>query len=93
MRWANVEVSRDRIAAVDLDAGALHVGQHAHQRPLQRLVDGGHALGREPRLQHHPQPQRDVGVLAGVFGRLVERHLREGLVGLLGAGRMLAAPA
>ena len=65
--------------AVDLDAGALHLGEDADQRPLQRLVDGRHALGGEARLQHHPQPQRHVGVLGGVLRRLVERHLRERL--------------
>ena len=51
------------------------VGDDRNQRPLQRLVDGRHALGGEARLQHHPQAQRDVGVFGGVLGRLVERHL------------------
>ena len=81
------EPRQDRL--VDLDAGALHVAQDRHHRPLQRLVDGGHALGREPGLEHHPQAQRHVRVLGGVLGRLVERHLRKGLVGFLGAGRVL----
>ena len=53
------------------------------QRPLQRLVDGHHALGGEARLQHHPQAQRDVGILGGVLRRLVERHLRERALGFL----------
>ena len=74
---------------VDLHAGTLHLGEHRDQGPLQRLVDGRHALGGEAGLQHHPQPQRHVGVLGGVLRRLVERHLAEGLVRLLGAGRML----
>ena len=75
--------------SVDLDSRAFHVRQHAHQRPLQRLVHAGHALRCEAGLQCHPQAQRDVGILAGVFGRLLERHLREGLVGLLRTRRML----
>ena len=87
-RCANVPDSRERMARVDLDAGALHVGDDGNQRPLQRLVDRRHALGGEPRLQHHPQPQRHVGVLGGVLGRLVDRHLRERLLGLLGARRV-----
>ena len=63
---------------VDLDAARFHARQHRHQRPLERLVDVGHVLGDEPRLQHQPQPQRHVGVLGRVFRRLVERHLGDG---------------
>ncbi len=81
------EPRQDRL--VDADAGALHVAEDRHHRPLQRLVDRGHVLGGEPGLEHHPQTQRHVRVLGGVLGRLVERHLREGLVGFLGAGRVL----
>ena len=42
--------------AVDRNAAPLHPRQHADQRPLQRLVHSRHVLGRQPRLQHPPQP-------------------------------------
>ena len=42
--------------AVDPDAGPLHLGDHGHERALERLVDRRHALGGEPRLQHLPEP-------------------------------------
>ena len=59
---------------VDRDAAPLHARQHRHQRPLQRLVDVGHVLGDQARLEHVPQPQRHVGVFGRVFGRLLDRH-------------------
>ena len=46
--------------------------EHRHQRPLQRLVDGGDVLGRQPGFQRAPQPQRHVGVLGGIFRRLLD---------------------
>ena len=58
--------------AVDRNAAPLHARQHRRHGALQRLVDGGDVLGRQPRLQRVPQPQRHVGVLGGVFGRLVD---------------------
>ena len=67
MRWENVEVSRDRIDLSTLTPARSMSPSTGDQRPLQRLVDGRHALGREARLQHHPQPQRHVGVLGGVL--------------------------
>ncbi len=33
--------------AVDRNAAPLHIGEHAQQRPLQRLVDVEHVLGRQ----------------------------------------------
>jgi hypothetical protein len=44
------------------------------QRPLQRLIDGGHVLGRKARLQHIPQPQQHVGVFGGVGRGAVDLH-------------------
>ena len=67
--------------AVDLDARALHVGEHRQQRPLQRLIDGGHAFGGEARLQRQPQPQRHVGVFGCVFRGLVDRYAGERAIG------------
>ena len=89
MRWENVEVSRDRIALSTFTPARSISPSTGDHGPLQRLVHRRHALGREARLQHHPQPQGDVRVLGGVLRRLVERHLAEGLVRLLGAGRVL----
>ena len=40
--------------AVDRDAAPLHPRQHRDQRPLQRLIDRGHALGDQARLEHAP---------------------------------------
>ena len=40
--------------AVDRDAAPLHPRQHRDQRPLQRLIDRGHALGDKARLEHLP---------------------------------------
>ena len=53
---------------------------HRDQRPVdasrRRVVD---ALVRQARLQQHPmQPPGHVGILGGIVGRLVERHLAEG---------------
>ena len=57
---------------VDGDAAPLHVCEHGEERPLQRLVNGEHALGRKPRLEHLPQPQHDVGLLGGIGRCLVD---------------------
>ena len=48
------------------------MGQYAQQRPLQSLIHIEHALRRQPRFEHLPQPQRDVGVLGGEFRRLAD---------------------
>ena len=74
--------------AVDFDAGLLHRDDDRHQRPLERFIDVGHAFGREPRLQLHPQPQRDVGIFGGVFGRFGDRHAGKCLVGFFRARRV-----
>src|SRR5690606_31886888 len=63
---------------VDEDAGALHVGDHRDERPVLRLVDGGHTLARKARLEVQPQAKRDISVFGGIAGRLVERDLVEG---------------
>ncbi len=46
-------------------------------------------LGDEARLEHLPQPQRHVGILGGVFGRLVDRRVLEALLRLAGAGHFV----
>ncbi len=48
-------------------------GENGRKRPLQRLIDRGDGFGREPRFQDHPEPQADIGLLAGIFGGA--RHL------------------
>ena len=72
--------------AVDRNAAPLHAGEHRDQRPLQGLVDRHHVLGDEAGFEHLPQPQRHVGILGGVFGRLVDRHIGEADMALAGAG-------
>ena len=56
--------------------------EHAKERPLQRLVYGEHMLGRQPWLEHLPQPQHDVGALGGVNCRLVDADAVERDLGL-----------
>ena len=73
--------------AVDRDAAPFHPRQHGHQRPLQRLVDRGHALGDQARLQHAPQPQDHVGVFGRIGGRPVDRDLIEAELVLAAAGQ------
>ena len=72
--------------AVDGNAAPLHARQHRRHGALQRFVDGGDVLGRQPRFERVPQPQRHVGVLGGVFGRLVDGDAIEGHLRLAGAG-------
>ena len=46
-------------------------------------------LGGEPRFEHLPQPQRRVGVLGGIFGRLVNLDAVERHFGLAGLGDLV----
>ena len=62
----------------DGNAGALHLGEHRNQRPLQRFVDGHAPFGDQPRLQQHMEAQSDVGTLRRVAGGRRYRHLFEG---------------
>ncbi len=75
--------------AVDGDAAALHVAEHGDQRALQRLIDARLALGDEAGLQHAPQPQRDVGILGGIGGGLVDGGLVEADLALALAADLL----
>ena len=75
--------------AVDGNAAPLHAREHRNERPLQRFVDCGHALGGQPRLEHLPQPQRDVGILGGVFGRLGDIDAVERDLGFSSAGDLI----
>ena len=68
---------------------AFHVGEHRDERAVQRLIDGGNALLVKARLEHLPQAERHIGVLGGIFGRLVERNAIEGDLLLAGAGDLL----
>jgi hypothetical protein len=75
--------------AVDGNAAPLHAREHWNERPLERLVNVAHALGDETRLEHVPQPQRDVGILGGVFGGLLDWHAIEGKLGFSRAGDLV----
>src|SRR4029078_6980608 len=44
---------------LDLDAGALHLGEHWSERPLEGLGDGSNGLGRTPRLSGQPKPESE----------------------------------
>jgi hypothetical protein len=64
--------------AVDQHAVMLHLEQHRHERLLDLLVDAKQpGLLSELRVQRLVQLQRDVRVLGGVLGRLVDGHLVE----------------
>ena len=62
---------------IDDDAGHFHARQHRHQRPLQRLVDGALAHGRQPRLEQQPEPQRHVGIFRRIVGGAAQLHAVE----------------
>ena len=47
------------------------------------------ALGDQARFEQHPQAQGDIGILAGIFGGLVEGHLGEGLLRVPGPATSL----
>ncbi len=63
--------------AVDLDALPLHLGDDRRERPLDRLVERGHALADEAPPEQRMQAQHHVGKLGGVVPGLVERGLGE----------------
>ena len=79
--------------ALDPDAGPLHQRQHRRDRPLQGLVDGVDVLGDQPWLEHEPEPQADIGLLAGKFGGARDRHAVEGDGGAAGAHDLLVGEA
>ena len=81
--------------AIDLDPRILHRRDRRHHRPLDRLVERGHVLAHEPRLEQHMQPQRRVGALAGEIASPRGRDLGEadrvppGAEDLLGRGQIV----
>ena len=75
--------------AVDLDPGILHRGNDRRQRPFDRLVERGHPLAHQPRLQQHMQPQRGIGALGGEIADALGRHLGKGNEALAGADELL----
>ncbi len=67
------------LRAVHQHAAVLHLEQHRHQRLLDLLVHLQQRLVLLQRaVQHVVQLQRDVGVLGGILGRLLECDLVEG---------------
>ena len=67
--------------AVDLDPLLLHTGEDGDERAFQRFVNRHDLFRAQLGLENLPQAQGDVGILGGVFCRLVqrdpiERHLR-----------------
>ena len=74
---------------VDGDAAHLHAGDHVDERALEAVVDLGAPLGGKARLEEQPQPERHVGLLGRIRGRLVDRHAVEADGGLAGAGDRL----
>ena len=74
--------------AVDLDPAALHRRDDRHERPFDRLVERGHLLAHQPRLQQHVEAQRRVGALGGKVARGLARHLGECDQALAGADQL-----
>src|SRR5262249_50675098 len=75
----------------DRDAAPLHASQHRQEGALERLVDTPDTLGGKPQFEHLPQPQRDVGVLGGTFGGLVDADAIEAEPAFAGSGDVVVA--
>ena len=75
-RHAPGEIAREalELGALDLDPGHFHARQHGYQRAFEGFVDAHHARGHEAGLEHAVEAERDVGVLGGILGRLVDGH-------------------
>ena len=78
---------------LDPDAGPLHQRQNRRDRPLQGLVDGVDVFCDQPWLEHEPEPQADIGLLAGKFGGARDRHAVESDGGAAGAHDLLVGEA
>ena len=63
--------------AVDQHAVALDAVQRLAAAHLQVVDEAQFAVGLQPRPQRQVHVQRLVRILAGIFGGLVDRHLRE----------------
>ncbi len=75
--------------AVDLDPFPLHRRDNRGQRTLDRLVECGHLIPHQPRLEQHMEPQRRVGPFGGEITRSIGRHLGKGDQALAGADQLL----
>ena len=60
--------------AVHLNAVHFHLGQHRHQRTLQRLINSRDILGMQQRLEYLPKAQRNISILSCIFHRIINRH-------------------
>jgi hypothetical protein len=81
-----------QLVHVDRHAVGLHAFEHRHQRHLDLAVHARQAgLRGQLRRQFAVQAQGDVGVLGGVGGGFLERHLREGNLLRALAGHVLVA--
>ena len=68
MVWANEPDSEASVARSTFTPARSISASTRRERPLQRLIDRGHGFGGEPRLQHQPEPEPDIGLLARIFG-------------------------
>jgi hypothetical protein len=75
-------------AVVDGDALPLHLRQHLDERDLDLAEEAVQLQLFQLRLELAAQPERDVGVLAGVAAGGGERHLGEGDLALPLAGHV-----
>ena len=64
-----------QIVAVDHDPRALHALDDGRERPIDHLINARPALDRQAQLEQFPKPQRDIGVLGGIFGRAIKLDL------------------
>ena len=69
----DVDRLRGQRLAVDVDAGALDVDQHRDQRQLEVAVERREPLLLEETEQRGRELEREVGPLARVVQRLVDR--------------------
>ena len=88
MRCAKSRDNSARAARSTLIPSPLHRGDDRGQRPLDRLVESGHLVADEPRLQQHMQPKRRVGPLGGEVAGALARHFGKGDQALAGADKL-----
>ena len=63
--------------SVDRDPAPLHARQNLDERTLEPLVDHGHLLSDDARLQNAPEAERDVRFLRSVFAGFFDRRPRQ----------------
>ena len=77
--------------AVHFDAGAFHLRQHRHQWAVHQFIHTRDFFGGKAQFQMVPQPQSNIGILGGVFGRLGQGHFGKADLAFACAGQGFVA--